>query len=228
MPADDAVYYKATEKVPRATSVLAYARTQMFRLFMAQMQPTAETSILDIGASEHETGEANFLEKMYPYKRNITCAGIGSGDEIRAANPDVNYVSIEPGKPLPFADKSFDIAYSNAVLEHVGGPEQRRFFLADALRVARGLFMTVPNRWFPVEHHTALPVLHFLPPLFRWVLRGTKRDHWSRRENLEFLSASLLRSEWAGSMAPDIRYTGIACGPFSSNIAIILRPRDPM
>lgn len=224
MPATDLVYYDAPEKVPQAAKLLAYARLQMFRLFMSAMRPTPETTILDIGASEHETKEANFLEKMYPYKRNITCAGVGDGVAIKAANPDVNYVSIKPGEQLPFDDKTFDIAYSNAVLEHVGGPEQRRAFLDDSLRVARALFMTIPNRWFPIEHHTALPLLHYWPSAFRWFVRGTNRDYWSRKENLDFLDASRLRSEWSDDHKPNIQYTGIVCGIFSSNIAIIVRP----
>jgi hypothetical protein len=45
--------------------------------------------------------------------------------------------------------------------------------VADCLRVARrGIFLTIPNRWFPVEFHTQLPLLHWLPndvyrPIYR-------------------------------------------------------------
>ena len=110
MPADDTVYYGATKNLPQTSNVLVYARTQMFQLFMSEMKPSADTTIIDIGASEAETVESNFLEKMYPYKNKITCAGIGDGAEIRAANPGVNYVPIKPGEPLPFPDNAFDIA----------------------------------------------------------------------------------------------------------------------
>jgi SAM-dependent methyltransferase len=72
-----------------------------------------------------------------------------TGDETyRSTYPKVKWQSIEPGEPLPFEDRSFDIAYSNVVLEHVGGAEHRRRFLLESLRVARAVFMTVPNRWF--------------------------------------------------------------------------------
>lgn len=226
MPGDDAVYYEAATSLPRAAAILAQARLRMFHLLMSELKPTSTTTILDIGASEHETREANFLEKLYPYPGNITCAGIGDGAEIRAANPAVNYIPIKPGQPLPFDDGSFDIAYSNAVLEHVGGPEQRRIFLKDTLRVARAVFMTVPNRWFPVEHHTGIPFLHYWPELFRRTLGGTRLDYWSHLENVDFLSIPLLRSEWPIPSPPRIVHTGIRLGSLSSNIAIIFRGNE--
>ncbi len=35
--------------------------------------------------------------------------------------------------------------------------------MAEALRVGRRVFLTTPNRWFPIEVHTRLPVVHWLP-----------------------------------------------------------------
>ncbi|WP_311346157.1 class I SAM-dependent methyltransferase [Blastococcus goldschmidtiae] len=65
---------------------------------------------------------------------------------------------------LPFPDASFDYVVSNAVIEHVGGPARARLMLAESRRVARrGAFHTTPDRWFPIEVHTQLPLLHWLP-----------------------------------------------------------------
>ena len=223
MPTGDNVYYEATENLPLASKVLAYARRQVFSTFMSEMEPSSNTTIIDIGVSETETAESNFLEKAYPHKHNITCVGIGDGAEIRAANPDVSYISIKPGQPLPFPDNAFDIAYSNAVLEHVGCAEQRSLFLKDALRVASSLFFAVPNRWFPIEHHTGIPMLHYCPLLFRKIVGNTHLDYWSHQKNLDFLDMSLLKSEWPGLTPPILVYTGIRFGLLSSNIAIIAR-----
>jgi hypothetical protein len=77
----------------------------------------------------------------------------------RAAFPGMSYRQIVAGEPLPFPDNSFDIATSNAVLEHVGSVANQRGFISELTRVASRGFITVPNRFFPVEHHTGIPFL---------------------------------------------------------------------
>ena len=63
----------------------------------------------------------------------------------------------------PFDDGSFDVVFSNAVIEHVGDRERQGQLVREALRVGRRVFLTTPNRWFPVEVHTRLPFVHWLP-----------------------------------------------------------------
>ena len=68
------------------------------------------------------------------------------------------------GRELPFADGAFDLGFSNAVVEHVaGGRDGQRRFVHELCRVARRVFVTTPNRWFPLEVHTLLPFVHWLP-----------------------------------------------------------------
>jgi SAM-dependent methyltransferase len=214
----DDIYYQGAGRIAWQRRLARSARTSIYRAFLSEMRPTATTTILDIGASDIETREANILEKNYPYPRNITCGIIGESANLRAAHPEVKIVQLAPGKPLPFPDQSFDVAYSNAVLEHVGGPEQRRFFIAEALRVARAVFIAVPNRWFPFEHHTGVPLLHYAPKLFRRALKGTPYDHWSRVENLDFVSAAMLAREWPEGSHSKIGHNGLRLGILSSNV----------
>ncbi|MCF6275749.1 MAG: class I SAM-dependent methyltransferase, partial [Robiginitomaculum sp.] len=160
------------------------------------------------------------LEKAYPHPQNICCGGIGDGEEVITAFPDVSYVPITPGEPLPFADKSFDVAYSNAVFEHMGSRTARLEILQELSRVAKHVYITIPNRWFPLEHHTAIPLLHFMPKLFRLFTRKGKYEYWSVPQNLQFLSLSDLEQvfTYAGLNGSGAR-TGLPLGPFSSNLA---------
>jgi hypothetical protein len=67
------------------------------------------------------------------------------------------------GCQLPFPDRSFDIVFSNSVIEHVGLTENQRRFAEETRRVGRGYWVQTPNRFFPVEQHLLLPVIHLLP-----------------------------------------------------------------
>ena len=74
--------------------------------------------------------------------------GLHDGEAFRQRYPTVRYVQGD-ACALPFADGEFDLYFSNAVIEHVGGGERQRAFVAEALRVAPRVFITTPNRWFP-------------------------------------------------------------------------------
>lgn len=215
----DAVFYESTGGLVTQSAMLA--RRRMFELFIQEMRPSPADTLLDVGVSDFETTEANIIEKLYPYKGQITAVGIGGGAEFRRLHPMTQFVHVDIGAPLPFPDQAFDIGLSNAVLEHVGGADERRRFLLELARVSKRLFVTVPHRWFPVEHHTALPLLHYSPRAFRLFCRATGRRYWADPANLEFLdSASILR-EWPLKRHPRIVRTGLPLGPFASNLAII-------
>ena len=222
-PHDDRVYYEVGNSLPLAHRVSLFARRRMFDLFMTAMEPNETSTILDIGTSDEETEEANILEKSYPWPSRITCASLGSGGKIVSSHPDVRHITITAGEQLPFRDQEFDVSYSNAVLEHVGGPDQRRSFLLEAMRVSRSVFMLVPNRWFPIEHHTGIPFLHWWPSFFRSAFAGGRQDYWTKRSNLDFLSIGLLQAEWPVPRSVSFKYTGLRLGPFSSNVALISR-----
>jgi Methyltransferase domain len=145
------------------------SRRRKFRVFMDAFCPNAETTIVDVGVVDSGFGEGggassthNFLEAMYPWPSRITAVGLGELPNFQRAFPEVATVRAD-GRDLPFDDGTFDIAFSNAVVEHVGAGEAQRAFVAELCRVARGVFVTTPNRWFPVDVHTLLPAVHWLP-----------------------------------------------------------------
>jgi SAM-dependent methyltransferase len=144
------------------------SRRKKLRLLFQELQPTAETTILDVGADELGFGEGdgcgtlNFLEEMYPWPERITALGLHEGAGFRERYPGIRYVQGD-ACALPFEDGEFDIVFSNAVVEHVGDRERQRALVSEAVRVGRRVFITTPNRWFPVEVHTRLPFVHWLP-----------------------------------------------------------------
>ncbi|MHB1189707.1 MAG: class I SAM-dependent methyltransferase [Armatimonadota bacterium] len=132
-------------------------------MFLLIMHPTEITRILDVGFSDKEYGPSdNFLEKHYPYKENIIALGIDEPREFKARYPQVEAIRYD-GKTFPFEDKSFDICWSNAVIEHVGSTDDQIFFLKEIERTSNTAFITTPNRFFPIEVHTRVLLLHYLP-----------------------------------------------------------------
>ncbi len=151
-----------------ADAVSLRSRERKLALFLDELQPTPETNVLDVGVDELAFGEGdgcgtlNFFEERYPWPERITALGIHEGSAFRDRYPAIRYVQGD-ALALPFDDGEFDVVFSNAVIEHVGGDERQRRFVSEALRVGRRVFITTPNRMFPLEVHTLLPFVHWLP-----------------------------------------------------------------
>ena len=69
-------------------------------------------------------------------------------------------------------------------------------FLSECYRVAKNrVFIVTPNRFFPIELHTYIPLLHFLPKTFyRFILKIFGNTFFSKVENLNLLSEKDLRN----------------------------------
>ena len=150
-----------------ASRVSMRSRERKLRLFLDLMSPGPETTVVDVGVTDAPFGAGssdNFFEALYPWPERITAVGHTGLDHFAAAFPRVTAVRAD-GRSLPFADRAFDLGFSNAVVEHVaGGREGQRAFVHELCRVAGRVFVTTPNRWFPIEVHTLLPFVHWLPP----------------------------------------------------------------
>ena len=168
------------------------SRRNKLRLFLDEMRPTPTTTVLDVGADEvgfgvdggqSGCGTHNFFEELYPWPARITALGLHDGVGFRSHYPDIPYVAGD-ACALPFADQAFDVVFSNAVIEHVGDVARQRQFVAEALRVGRRVFITTPNRWFPIEVHTRLPLVHWLPRSASDRAYDLTGNGWARENHL--------------------------------------------
>ena len=175
--------------------LLLRIREEVFQIFVGTFRPSPSQTILDIGVSADDHPSSNHLEKRYPVTKRICGLSPEHLPALRAQFPDMALLQGD-ARALPFADESFDFVYSHAVIEHVGSRVQQARFLAEALRAARhGVLITTPNRWHPMETHTGLPLLHFLPaPLYRSVYRLLGKGMYASEETLNLMGASRLLS----------------------------------
>lgn len=143
--------------------------------------PRRGERVLDVGVSALDDlpGENYFL-RSYPFADQLTAVGIDDLADLELRYPGVTFVCAD-GRALPFEDGAFDVVHCNAVIEHVGGEEEQRRLVAELVRVARGGFVTTPNRWFPIEVHCRVPILHWLPRPIVFRLSRLLREpglHW--------------------------------------------------
>lgn len=135
--------------------------------------------VLDVGVSGRNwTDQENvFLKNFRGCPADYTALGIEDLSAIAREYPDRNFVQY-PGGRFPFADGEFGWTYSNAVIEHVGDSVAQVAFLNEMLRVAKNVFFTTPNKWFPVESHTNVLLQHYAPGAFyRWCAK--RKLYWT-------------------------------------------------
>jgi len=171
------------------------ARRRMYRRVLALARPDREARILDVGVTpDLGIAYSNFFERWYPYPGRLTVCSTEDCSALEHHFPGLRFRLIE-GDRLPFKDREFDLAVSFAVLEHVGSTAHQRRFVAELARVAPAFVAYTPYRYFPVEMHTLLPLVHWLPT--RWhrpLLRRLGLAFWAEESNLNLLSASEARA----------------------------------
>jgi SAM-dependent methyltransferase len=187
-----------------AATVSAKNRARKYDQFLKYCDPKPADTILDIGANTEEYSPAdNYLEKKYPHPEKITAIGLMDGTSFQSRYPKSAYLQAD-GQALPFTDNQFDIAYSNAVIEHIGSSPGQLRFLREMYRVGKRGYLTTPNRLFPIEIHTRVPFFHlFLSKrAFDSFLRIIGKD-WATGDYMNLLSERELRSLLDTAHIPD-------------------------
>jgi ubiquinone/menaquinone biosynthesis C-methylase UbiE len=167
-------------------------RHQMFDEFMRRMEPGPNDTVLDVGVTSDQVySVSNYFEALYPFKAKITACGLGDASFLETMYPGLTYVHANATN-LPFTDGAFDFVHSSAVLEHVGPLQNQARMIRECLRVARrGICLTTPNRWFPIEFHTQLPLVHWLPKsMARATMRKLGYGFYAEEDNLNLMSRS--------------------------------------
>ena len=187
-------HYFAFGLESRIARLLVRIREDVFEIFISALQPSPTDTILDVGVSADDHISSNHFEKRYPHTERICGLSVEPHPELRAQFSGMTLVQGD-ARFLPFADGSFDFVYSHAVIEHVGNRSQQAQLLAEAMRVARrGILITTPNRWHPLETHTGLPLLHFLPAsLYRPVYKALGKGMYAEEAALNLISAAALK-----------------------------------
>jgi len=197
-------------------------RRRLFDIFMRECTPGPTSRVADFGVSGHRDHPAHFFfESLYPYKSQLTVIGRGveEADWFPSEFPGVKFIEADL-RAIRLPDGYFDAGLCNAVIEHAGPREQQRALVREVCRVCRKVMFTTPNRWFPVELHTFLPVLHWLPDgWYRAALRAVGHDHFAEVGNLNLLDANSLLTLFPSDRDNRVISTGLPLLP--SNLVCV-------
>ena len=205
-----------------------------------------DTKILDLGS---ETG-ANIKAVLAgtPVRpRNVHIADIDAHAVTQGAREfGFTPVVIGEAEALPFPDGFFDIVYCSSVIEHVTVPktiiwdlrsgrefraasrERQKAFANEIKRLGKRYFVQTPNRHFPIESHTWLPFVGWLPrrlliPTLRlsnlfWVKTANPDFHLlDRKEMSRLFEGARIVEERAFGLTKSLIAVNTGCAKFFSS-----------
>ena len=150
---------------------------------------------LDIGTtSDDKNASSNIVIKNIKNIEKFKCIS----DQI--VNSDFFHKSLNKSITEKFSenelyDFSSDLVVSNATIEHVGNTLNQKKMLENIIKLTKKIFiLTTPNRFYPIELHTKIPLIHWFPKsIYRKILKILGLSFYANEENLNLLSVNELK-----------------------------------
>lgn len=139
-------------------------RFAFFQSLLSRLEPPV--CILDIGGTESywQVMEFNADDRVFITLLNLNDENITTPNILSFAGDARN---------IEADDASFDVVFSNSVIEHVGTYEDQMKMAQEVRRVGKRYFIQTPNKYFPLEPHFLFPCFQFLPLKIRvWLLQN--------------------------------------------------------
>jgi SAM-dependent methyltransferase len=144
--------------VSRDDSFIIKVRRKRISFFRDLTAPLPKpVRVLDVG------GTAPFWEKMGLAGDPDYQVTVLNLSESQSSHSNITVVVGDARDMREYEDSAFDVAFSNSVIEHVGGLDEQRMMAEEVMRVGRRYFVQTPNRRFPFEPHFLFPFFQFFP-----------------------------------------------------------------
>jgi hypothetical protein len=179
-------------------------RRRRFELFRRVLRPKLSDLLLDVG------GYPAFWVSHPPLVKQISSLNLHGVSWTPRDSPghDIK-ILVGDGCSLALPDKSYDIGFSNSVIEHVGSWERQQQFASEIRRVAKSVWVQTPAYECPIEPHYMAPFIHYLPPSFqKRIARWGTLWGWIERPNASQINSMvettrLLRKSEMRQLFPD-------------------------
>ncbi|MGB7216468.1 MAG: class I SAM-dependent methyltransferase [Gammaproteobacteria bacterium] len=219
--------------------VRSEARAKRARIFLEHFEIRRNTRILDIG-SENGTHIASVLAGTPVSPANVHIADIDpSAVQEGYRRFGFTPVHIPEAGRLPFEDGFFDIVYCSSVIEHVTVPKSEIWTLRDGaeferrawarqqefareiVRLGKGYFVQTPCRSFPIESHSWLPFVAYIPRRALVPLLEATNRVWIKKTTPDW---HLLSEAEMRRLFPDATIAKERLGGFTKSLMAIRAP----
>jgi hypothetical protein len=194
---------------------------------------TGHCTIIDLGGTGvyWQTVGYDFLKDR---NVRITLANVDKEAAARVAVPDLfNFIWADAANMGAFADRSFDIAHSNSVIEHMPTWRAKAAFALEVQRLGARHYLQTPSFWFPYEPHYFMPAFQYLPKPLRvalimrlrllgWAAGQNVIDAIRLAEDADLLDAVILRA-----LFPWSQLTSERIGPLTKSHIVLGRYIEP-
>ena len=172
------------------------ARNEFFNILKKKTKYSKKKTIIDIGTTPSLDTVQNIILSKIKDNKNITCLSNLDCKILLKKYPNIKKIITGDGRNNNLPKNSFDIVHSNATIEHVGSYKKQLLFIKECIRISKKyVFIQTPNRFYPLDFHTILPLIHWLPKnIHRKILRFIGLNFYSLEKNLNLLSISDLRN----------------------------------
>lgn len=131
-----------------------------------------EVTILDIGGTQ-----AFWEHRGWAERPDVQITLVNLFHE-RVTHPRMKSVQGDATDLKQFPDGSFDIVFSNSVIEHLFTIEAQGRMAREVARLGEAYFVQTPNYWFPIEPHFHWPGWQWMPRSLRVALLRRFRCGW--------------------------------------------------
>lgn len=156
----------------------------LLEMIEAVFKENGSVNLIDLGGTDKYWG---ILSRQYlsNHHVNITIVNL-PGTAMPEDYGPFSFVEADACNLTGFDDKSFHIAHSNSVVEHVGDWVRMVEFAEELTRVSKQYFVQTPNYWFPMEPHCMTPFFHWLPkPMKLWLVSNFQLGHWRKAASID-------------------------------------------
>jgi len=184
---------------------------------------------LDVGTtSDEHYKSSNFFIKKLPRRIDISTFSdqVSSLETQKGLSYQVLKSYVGDISLKMELNKTFDLVICSATLEHVGSKRNQTTAIHNLMNLSHNyLLITVPNRWHPIEFHSRMPLIHWLPEnVWRKVFKLIPGlESLSKESNLNFISADkILSINEKDSRVNAVNVRKIRLLGFVSNYAILV------